>query len=104
MSRESHFQSMLVKEIHKQYPGAVVLKTDPNYIQGFPDLIILNEYNWAALEVKRQEYSPYQANQRYWVEYLNDMSYASFVYPENIREVLRGLQQTLHVSRPARLP
>lgn len=101
MSRETVFQRNLILRIQKEYPGAIVLKTDPNFIQGFPDLLILNNYNWAALEVKRQSNSPYQANQVYWVDYLNDMSFARFIYPENMLEVLSGLRKALESIRPA---
>ena len=42
MAREGDFQSKLIKEIKTIFPGSFVLKNDPNYIQGFPDLLILS--------------------------------------------------------------
>lgn len=95
MSRESVFQEKVIEKIRIKYPGAVILKTDPNYIQGFPDWLILYNTYWAALETKRQKNAVRQANQGYWINYLNDMSFASFVYPENVREVFSGLHKTL---------
>lgn len=71
-----------------------MLKNDPNYIQGFPDLIVLWEDKWAVLEVKRSEGAVVQPNQAYYVNTLDDMSFSSFIYPENKEEVLNGLQSS----------
>lgn len=91
--KESQFQRELIKEIKETFPGCVVLKNDPNYIQGMPDLTILHGDRWAVLEVKRDKEAHHQPNQDYYVGMLDDMSFSSFVYPENKEEVLHGLQQ-----------
>lgn len=92
---ESNFQrKRLIEEIENTYPGAIVLKTDPSYIRSFPDLLILEGDRWASLETKRSSTASHQPNQPYYVKLLNQMSYASFVHPNNIEEVMRGLQQT----------
>ena len=93
--KENAFQSQLIKEIKALLPGCLVLKNDPNYIQGIPDLTILHGDKWAMLEVKREKAARHQPNQDYYVGKLNEMSYSSFVYPENKEEVLHGLQQAL---------
>ena len=46
--KEREFQAKLIKEIKNKYPGCMVLKNDPNYIQGVPDLLILHGKRWAA--------------------------------------------------------
>lgn len=92
MALESKFQARLIREIEEEFPGAVVLKTDPNYIQGFPDLLVLHDSFWGALEVKRARTSARQPNQEYWVQRLNLMSYARFVYPGNIAGILDELE------------
>jgi len=95
MTRESEFQAFLIEELHRIYPEAIVLKNDAGYIQGFPDILILNGNHWVALEVKAAKDSKLQYNQKYYVEKLNEMSYAAFVYPENFEEILNEISKTL---------
>lgn len=95
MVRESEFQSEVIKDLKKTFDGCVVLKNDPNYLQGFPDLLVLYKDKWAALECKRSEKAPKQSNQAYYVNRLNRMSYSNFIYPENKEEVFDELQQAL---------
>ena len=92
---ERVFQARLIKRIHKELPEAIVLKTDPNYIQGFPDLVILNGKNWAALEVKKEEHAPHRPNQDYYIQKLNRMSYARFIHPLNEEEIMHGIREVL---------
>lgn len=49
---ENKFQSNLIKEIKTLFPDCIVVKNDPTYIQGIPDLLILNGGKWASLECK----------------------------------------------------
>lgn len=91
--KEQQFQSQLIKKLETIFPGCIVVKNDPSYIQGMPDLLVLYKNKWAALECKKSEKSHKQPNQEYYVNSMNDMSYASFVYPENEEEVLDELQQ-----------
>lgn len=102
-TRESEFQAKLIKDIKAAFPGCVVLKNDPNYIQGFPDLTIFYKNKWAALECKRSENENHQPNQDYYVDYLNKMSYASFIFPENKERVMNELEQTLKPGRRSRI-
>ena len=91
---ESKFQKELIDEIKREYPGCIVLKNDPDYIQGFPDWTILWEDKWAVLEAKRAKNSRKQPNQEHYVEKLDGMSFSRFVYPENKEEVLNELRKT----------
>lgn len=90
---ENQYQAKLIKKIKHLYPGCFVLKTDPGYQQGILDLLVLFRRNWAALEVKAEEGAKEQPNQRYFVNQLNSMSFAAFIYPENEEEVLLALGQ-----------
>ena len=91
--RENEFQAKLISEIRERFPGCLVLKNDPNYIQGIPDLTVLYGTKWAALECKQHRNAKHRPNQDYYVDKMNEMSYSSFVYPENEEEVLYGLEQ-----------
>lgn len=93
-AKESKFQARLRKKIEDRFPGSIVMKNDPTYIQGIPDLLVLYKDKWAALECKRTKGSSHRPNQDYYIEHMNDMSYAAFIYPENEEEVLNALQQT----------
>ena len=100
---ENRFKTKLVKELKEMFPGCIVIHTDPTEIQGLPDLIILYEDRWAALEGKKDANATHRPNQDYYVELMNDMSFAAFIYPENKEEVLRELQKSFSVRRTARV-
>lgn len=96
---ERDFQSRLIKELKQIFKGCIIMKNDSSYIQGIPDLLILYRDKWAALEVKKSATATHRPNQEYYVELMDEMSYASFIYPENKEEVLYELQQTLFSRR-----
>lgn len=100
---ERDYQNQLINRLKLMFPGCMVLKNDSGYIQGIPDLLILFEDKWAAVEVKVSQHTENQPNQEYYVCEMNDMSFAAFVYPENEEEVLNALQQTLRPSRSTRI-
>ena len=93
MKKESKFQHELIDELKVIFPGCVILKNDPNYCQGIPDLLILYKDKWAMLESKRSSKASHRPNQDYYIQKLGDMSYASFVSPENKDVILDELQQ-----------
>lgn len=92
---ERDFQSKLIKELKVMFKGCIIVKNDPNYIQGIPDLLILYNDRWAALEVKKSATAHHQPNQEYYVDLMDQMSFAAFIYPENKEEILYELQQAL---------
>ena len=100
--RESLFQKNLIGKIREMFEGCIVLKNDPAYLQGVPDILILFRNKWAALETKQSETSRKRPNQTYYIRLMNQMSYAAFVYPENEEDVLDDLQQTFRPSRSTR--
>ena len=94
MKNENKFQSDLIKEIKQRFPGCIVTKMDANYIQGLPDLLVLYKNRWATLECKKSSSASHRPNQDYYVGLMKDMSYSSFIFPENKEEVLDDLQKT----------
>ena len=100
---EKTFQAGLIKDLRQLFPGCIILKNDANYLQGVPDILILYRDRWAALENKKSSRAKKQPNQDYYIESMNQMSFASFISPENKEEILDALQQSLEPTRPARI-
>jgi len=99
MKKENAFQSNLIKELKKIFPGCMVLKNDSSYYQGIPDLLVLFNDKWAMLECKRSSTASHRPNQDYYIEKFGKMSYASFISPDNKEEVLDELQQAFRLGR-----
>ena len=94
---ENKFQAKLIGEIKDRFKGAMVLKNDPDYIQGIPDLMVLYNNHWAALEVKKSPNERHQPNQDYYISIMNRMSFARFICPENKEEVLNDMERSFEV-------
>lgn len=94
MSLESDFQAELIQDLEDLFPGCIVVKNDPNYTQGIPDLLVLYKNTWAALECKRSARERPRPNQPWYVETMNHMSFAAFIFPENREEIINALQHT----------
>ncbi|GHU53543.1 hypothetical protein AGMMS49975_11870 [Clostridia bacterium] len=91
---ESIFQGKLIQELKRIFPECLIVKNDPNHIQGIPDLLVLYNNKWASLECKKSSKAKTQPNQKYYVDRMNKMSFSRFIFPENKEEVLNELQQT----------
>lgn len=96
---ERDFQSKLIKELKDIFPGCVVLKNDPTYIQGIPDLLVLYKDKWGSLECKKNEKASRQPNQKYYVDMMDEMSFSRFIYPENKEKVLDELREVFKEER-----
>lgn len=96
---ERDYQAKLIKSIKAILPGCMVLKNDPTYIQGIPDLTILYNNKWATLECKRSDKESHRPNQDYYVSIMDKMSFSRFICPENEKEVLNELQSALRSGR-----
>lgn len=94
---ERDYQKSLIEKLEGMFPGCFILKNDPGYLQGVPDLLILFGDRWAMLEVKASAKAPSRPNQPYYVELLNRMSFARFIYPSNEQEVLDALREEFQV-------
>lgn len=92
MPSEAIYQADLIERIYRMLPGCVIIKNDASMIQGIPDLLILYNTCWAMLEVKLSAKAKQQPNQEHYINRLNWMSFAAFIYPENEEDVLNALQ------------
>lgn len=95
---EAIYQAGLIRRLKRLFPGCTIEKFS-DFRQGYPDLIILWRGLWAVLEVKASATSIEQPNQRPYIEMFSRQTFASFIYPENEREVLDGLQRSFYASR-----
>lgn len=89
--KENQFQSKCVKRLKREFPDAIVFKNEAK--QGYPDLLVLNDDRWAALECKRSLDAAHQPLQDYYVREMNSMSYAAFLAPENEEAVFDDLRE-----------
>ena len=91
---ENRFKTKLIKKLESLFPGCMVFHLDPNEYQGIPDLLILYEDTWFALEGKQYGNSSKRPNQDYYVDTMNKMSFATFIDQDNEEDVLNELQRT----------
>ncbi len=91
---EQQFQKEVIDDIKFLFPGCIVLKNDPSYIQGMPDLTVLWNNSWALLECKISEKAKHQPNQDYYIERAQEMGFGSFIFPENKVEVLYAMERS----------
>lgn len=96
---EKDFQVKLISSLEARFPGCIVVKNDPNYIQGFPDLTVFYKNHWAVLECKKSKNASARPNQSYYVKKLNDMSFSRFIFPENKEDVLHELELAWQPSK-----
>ena len=97
---ESAFQHEVIRELKRRWPGCIVMKNATGAKDGFPDLTVYIGRIWAMLECKRCKSAPHRPNQDWWVDHLNKMGFARFIYPENRRSVMKDLER--YVQRNAR--
>lgn len=100
---ERSFQAKLIKELKQLFIGCLIIKLDPNYIQGIPDLLVLYKKKWAALECKKNSNASRRPNQDYYVDLMDGMSFSRFISPDNKEEVIRDLQQSFEPTRRTRV-
>ena len=92
---EATYQVKLIKRLKILFPGCHIIKNDPSDTQGIPDLLILYNDKWSALEIKMSATSHRQPNQKHYIDRFSEMSFAAFIYPENEEQVLDELGRVL---------
>lgn len=96
---EGAYKRYLRRELERRFPGCMVIKLDPSFMPGLPDMLILFNDRWAVLEAKVSARAKIQPNQPYYVELLGRMSFAAFIYPENEEVIFGELEQALQPDR-----
>jgi hypothetical protein len=97
--KEHIYQIRVIRRLREEFPDCVIIKNDPDYLQGIPDLLVLYGDRWAMLEIKADKDAPFRPNQEYHVRLFGQMSFAAFIYPENENEVFDDLQHALGYRR-----
>lgn len=102
MARETGrtgYKVKLKEKLEQMFPGCLIVHNSPaDSHNGIPDMTIFYNDRWAMLEAKAARDSKKQPNQDHWIEHYNRLSFASFIYPENEKEVLNALQSALAPS------
>jgi hypothetical protein len=102
---ESKYKTQLTSRIEARFGSrCMVVRLDANLRQGVPDMLLLFEGGfWAALEGKRNATAPHRPNQPYYVDLMDQLCFAAFIYPENEEAVLHELQQEFETHWGSRL-
>lgn len=90
---ENKYKTELCKRIRDLFPGCIILHGDPTEIQGIPDLFVLCDITWFALEGKQTEKSSHRPNQDYYVALCNKKARGAFICKENEAEVLEEMRK-----------
>lgn len=90
---EKDFQKKFIRELEAIFDGCILIKNDAGYIQGFPDWTMFYKNKYAVLEIKKNKNAQHQPNQDYYVDLINSMGFARFVYPENKNDVIEDLKR-----------
>ena len=111
--RENRYQPRLIDRLERRFPGCIVIRLDPRFVdfyidgdkfsQGVMDLLVLWRGRVGALETKRASNSRRQPNQDYFIEAFGDVCFSAFICPENEEDVLHDLQQAFSSRRSARV-
>lgn len=92
--KERDYQRKLITRLEDRFKGCMILKNDPTYLQGVPDLSIFYGCKYAMLEVKISENANIQPNQEYYLEEINKSGgFGRLIFPENEEVVINELEE-----------
>lgn len=92
--KERDYQRNLIAKLKNMFVGCLILKNDPTYIQGIPDLSIFYHDRYAMLEVKIDGSANIQPNQEYYINWINQTGgFGRIIFPENEEVVLNELEE-----------
>lgn len=95
---ESKYRKRLEDRIDGALPGCFILRNPASEYQGIPDLTVFYGPRWGMLEIKISPDAPFQPNQEYYIKWMDEMSFAAVIYPENEEAVLGDLIMFLEES------
>lgn len=99
LTPEGKFKESLNRELMQRFPGCYILKNDPSFLQGVPDILVLWRDRWAMLEAKKAHSAARQVNQDWYISVFDKMSFAAFIEPGNMEEVLDAMESAFSTSR-----
>lgn len=92
MAKESDFQAKVIKQLKAMGLAVVKNQSGPGVPTGFPDITAFGEGIYFCLECKASARAKKQPRQDYWVNKLNEWSYAAFIYPSNYDKVMSEIK------------
>ena len=92
MVKESDFQAKVIKQLKAMGLAVVKNQAGPGVPTGFPDITAFGEGIYFCLECKASARAKKQPRQDYWVNRLNEWSYAAFIYPSNYDKVMSEIK------------
>ena len=92
--KERDYQRKLITRLEDRFKGCMILKNDPTYLQGVPDLSVFYGNKYAMLEVKISENANIQPNQKYYLDVINESGgFGRLIFPENEEVVINELEE-----------
>jgi len=92
--KERDYQRKLITRLEDRFKGCMILKNDPTYLQGVPDLSVFYGNKYAMLEVKISENANIQPNQKYYLDAINESGgFGRLIFPENEEVVINELEE-----------
>ena len=82
---ERKFQTQLIDELERLFPGCLILKNDEQWLQGIPDPTICGVATGRSWKVSGLLKHPLGPNQAYYIEVAQKMSFGAFYLPRTWR-------------------
>lgn len=91
--KEKDFQSKFISDLRKLGYKCYKQQMNATTRAGTPDCIILKEGFWGMIEFKKSKNAKKRPGQQQNIDWANENSWGSFVYPENSKEIMNYLKE-----------
>lgn len=88
MTLEKDFQAKCISELREMGYKCFKQQMNATTRAGTPDCFVFKDGFWAWIEFKKHRNSPKRPGQQRNVDWANENSYGTFLYPENYDEVM----------------